>query len=129
MPIKKSPAEKPGEKDLPRQITGTILISFCWLAAILLSLYWDIHNQNIVTEESARIEARTAFFKMKIFRDWMIQKEKVYAKVSQSTPPGDLERKTCTPSSRVAHDTSMRPSPSTSPTSANITSWSVPPMT
>ncbi len=92
MPIIKPPIEKLGEKDLPRHLAGTIFISFCWLLAISLSLYWNLYNQNIVTEESARIEARTAFFKIKIFRDWMTQKEMVYAKVSGSTPPNPYLR-------------------------------------
>jgi len=66
---------------------SSILIILLFTSVIIISLIWNIIEQNTEIEDYARIKARATITKDIIIRKWAIQREKIYVPVNKKTKP------------------------------------------
>jgi PAS domain S-box-containing protein len=99
---------KPGNFDTRLKI----LRNYFWVLLILWTvlvgsvLLWSLSQERIGTEETARIQARSAFEKDLIYRRWIAGHGGIYVPATENTPPNPYlshirERDITTPSGRV----------------------------
>jgi signal transduction histidine kinase len=89
---KESSLRTPARKSEPVSVYIIVLVAF-WTLCVGASLWINIDRTYRYAEESAKLQARTAFDKDIIYRRWNSRLGGVYAKVTEITPPNPyLER-------------------------------------
>ncbi len=83
----------------------TVVLAIVWTAIIGISLAWNLHEQERVTEEVARTQARAGFEKDVLYRRWNAMHGGVYVPATDTTTPNAHlnvpERDIQTPSERA----------------------------
>jgi hypothetical protein len=68
-----------------RNYLWTILI--LWTVFVGLVLFWSLFQQKLETLKAARVQARSAFEKDLVYRQWAAMHGGVYVPVTEQTPP------------------------------------------